>query len=297
MKKITLVLIGVVFLFITSVYEVKCQIEESEKESKLSEVSRAKFDEIKLNIKSELNEYKNHRWAGEYYFGDGLGVNVSISLAPKSGFVFTWVGCLGLYDLNYGKVEEKDGKIIFLPELPNKREGFQGVDTEFYPVLWGERHYLIPMKRMIDFTNDVNSGFISPRSSYKMFSGLFPLRESDREKPASGKPNIPAEFMGYLLDKPIKARISEVLESSLVDDEDYDSKTRTTVVILDVGSKNGVKVGMEFRTFKPSRIFEAAEIIEVGETNSKARIVQTVFKDVESLVPTIDWRFSTRTFK
>jgi hypothetical protein len=59
----------------------------------------------------ELKTLKAHAWAGKYHYGDGLGVNVDLSLAPKSGFVFTWHGCLGLYDLNYGGVEEADGRI------------------------------------------------------------------------------------------------------------------------------------------------------------------------------------------
>jgi hypothetical protein len=40
--------------------------------------------------------------AGQYYYGEG--VNFELSLAPKSGFAFTWNCCLGLYHMNYDDV-------------------------------------------------------------------------------------------------------------------------------------------------------------------------------------------------
>src|SRR4030095_1837931 len=55
-------------------------------------------------IRAELLNLPKHAWAGDYYRGDGLGVNVSLLIAPEAGFVFTWDGCLGRYDWNYGNV-------------------------------------------------------------------------------------------------------------------------------------------------------------------------------------------------
>jgi hypothetical protein len=39
---------------------------------------------------------------GEYYSGDGLGVNWTVSLTEEGRFEFAWHGCLGLYDSNEG---------------------------------------------------------------------------------------------------------------------------------------------------------------------------------------------------
>src|SRR5438477_12939061 len=75
-----------------------------ESDERFSEASVAASDMRTKKIQQELGHLKDHNWAGEYYFGDGLGVNVSLALAPESGFVFSWHGCLGLYDLNYGDV-------------------------------------------------------------------------------------------------------------------------------------------------------------------------------------------------
>src|SRR5687767_13739491 len=55
-------------------------------------------------FRDELTAFQEHPWAGEYYYGDGLGVNVRLLLTPQSGFVFQWRGCLGVYDRNHGAV-------------------------------------------------------------------------------------------------------------------------------------------------------------------------------------------------
>jgi hypothetical protein len=51
---------------------------------------------LRDSIKAEIVALRDHRWAGEYYHGDGLGVNVSFIVASKAGYLFEWHGCLGL---------------------------------------------------------------------------------------------------------------------------------------------------------------------------------------------------------
>lgn len=45
-----------------------------------------------------------HPWAGQYYRGDGLGVNIRLLVAPRGGALVTWRGCTGLYGWNWGPV-------------------------------------------------------------------------------------------------------------------------------------------------------------------------------------------------
>src|SRR5262245_11234809 len=90
-------------------------------------------------IRAEVEKLGAHPWAGEYYAGDGLGVNTVVLLAPKAGYVFEWHGCLGLYDRNYGPVAEKDGKLSLSFTFENSREGFHGIAPELVPVSWGAR--------------------------------------------------------------------------------------------------------------------------------------------------------------
>src|SRR5277367_4622347 len=79
--------------------------------------------------------------AGNYYFGDGLGVNCSLNLSADGKFKFTWRGCLGTYDENDGSAAMKDGVLHLAPTKANVREGFKGTPTEFFPVPWGDRMY------------------------------------------------------------------------------------------------------------------------------------------------------------
>jgi hypothetical protein len=76
---------------------------------KRSERAEKTADALRQQVREEIKSLGHHVWAGEYYFGDGLGVNVSLILAPKFGYVFEWRGCLGLYDRNYGAVTSTKG--------------------------------------------------------------------------------------------------------------------------------------------------------------------------------------------
>jgi hypothetical protein len=50
---------------------------------KLSKSSVAASAAQTKKIRQELRSLSGHDWAGEYYFGDGLGVNVSLTLVSR----------------------------------------------------------------------------------------------------------------------------------------------------------------------------------------------------------------------
>jgi len=233
-------------------------------------------------IEHELGNLGMHAWAGDYYYGDGLGVNVDLALAPDSGFVFTWNGCLGLYDQNYGDVTESGGKIRLLFRLPNEGEGFEGIAPEFLPIIWGERHYLIPADGVVRFANAINAGF-EPRGSN---SGQFLLKRGDASRQVSGYPSLPSEYAEYLLRRPIKAEVSSVKESHAKDSD------RISIVLLNVGASQGVRKGMEFYVYSPSRVFESAAVTFVNSTWSEAKVIQCC--DDKEGPPTVGWKLSTR---
>ena len=251
-------------------------------EGKFSQEAEAAADARKAQIEQEIRALKAHPWAGSYYFGDGLGVNVYLALAPKSGFVFTWYGCLGLYDRNYGDLVEENGHIRLVLTFPNKREGFEGIAPELIPVLWGERHYLIPSDGVVEFANAINAGF-EPRNRG---SSSFLLKDGDEERPVRGQPSIPAQYSAYLLRKPIAAHIVSVKESR------KEGSCRITIVLLDVGADQGVLQDMEFYVRKPSSVFDCFEITSVEASRSEAKIVQ--YLQDKSLPPGIGWKLSTR---
>jgi len=145
--------------------------------------------------------------AGDYFYGDGMGVNCSLTLKSQGTFTFEWHGCLGTYDKNDGKVVIENGLIHLVPRNPNVREGFRGTATEFFPVRWGARIYLIPTNEIVEFCSDVNQG-TEPR---RAIHGEYYIRRNDEKKRASGRPDVPEPWKKYFLAKPVRGRITDVI--------------------------------------------------------------------------------------
>ena len=144
---------------------------------------------------------------GDYYFGDGLGVNCSLSVTAKGQFTFQWDGCLGTYDKNEGIASVKEGILQITPQKPNLRDGFRGTPTKFYPVRWDGRMYLIPTNDIVEFCSDFSQG-IEPRRG---IHGSYYLRRGDADKPILGKPAVPEQWTKFLLDKPVRGMITELI--------------------------------------------------------------------------------------
>ena len=145
--------------------------------------------------------------AGVYYFGDGLGVNCRLKVTAGGRFEFKWTGCLGTYDQNGGGALLKDGILHLKPQKPNVQEGFQGTPTEFFPVRWGARLYLVPTNDIVGFCSEVNQGS-EPR---KVMHGEYYLREKDADKPVAGRPAVPEPWKRFLLAKPVRGKITELV--------------------------------------------------------------------------------------
>ncbi|MGH7139355.1 MAG: hypothetical protein ACREHD_26720 [Pirellulales bacterium] len=228
-------------------------------------------------IRSEINSLASHEWAGEYYYGDGLGVNISLVLAPRSGYSFEWRGCGGLYDRNYGPLDQKKGRLRLSFTLPHNPNGLAGITEEIIPVAWGTREYLIPPGEMVRFCNDVNRG-AEPRTGPH---GFHLLRRGDEKKPVSGLPSLPDEFKRYLLTTPIEAEIVQVGGPA----------SSGTAIVLNRGTKHGFFPGMELHVIEPSDHLSSVKITAVEEDRSKA-VVERIFDDEPE--PGLGWKLSTR---
>jgi len=168
-----------------------------------------KVNVIHDQVVEEAQQLGKNHWAGLYYQGDGLGVNIQLDIAPKAGFAFEWQGCLGLYDRNYGTVKEDNGRLKLSFGLSNVREGFHGLAEEFMVVPWGQRMYLIEVDHIYDFCDWVNIG-MEPRDE---IHGLVFLREGDEKVAVTGRPSLPNEYQPYLSDTPILAEIMKVIST------------------------------------------------------------------------------------
>jgi hypothetical protein len=251
----------------------------------LSEKAQRSADAQRKVILAEIATLKDHQWAGDYYKGDGLGVNVSFAIAPRSGYVFEWHGCLGLYGLNYGSMVCTNGRITLSFTYRNA-DGFAGISPELIPVSWESRHYLVPANDVVGFCNAVNHG-LEPRA---VAYGSYLLRRGDEKNEATGVPNVPEQYRAYLLARPIEAVITAVghytTRPSITT-----SKFKHTPVTLNAGSKSGLLVGMELVVTKPETIVESVLLTIVSTDQAEGIMVQAGEREPG---PKVGWRLSTR---
>lgn len=229
-------------------------------------------------INAEAAKLKDHPWAGHYFMGDGLGLNIDLTLAPDSGFVYEWRGCLGLYDRNWGKVTRTDKGLELAFELPNAKSGIR-LPSTLVPVRWGKRVYLVSADDIVDFCNEVNAGD-EPRAEPH---GSVLLRVEKELPPAEGRPEVPAEFRPWLLDRPIRAALAAPQEWK---DE---GKGRWGLrVTLGAGTADGVRKGMAFHWS-----YHVARVTTVAEKSCEAEL-STYSESERPQAPAAGTEFSTR---
>jgi hypothetical protein len=212
-------------------------------------------------------------------------VNISLIIAPKSGYLFEWHGCLGLYDRNFGAVTNMNGRLRLSFSFENHRKGFQGIAEEFIPVKWGKRSYLIPSDDIIGFCNAVNSGY-EPRETQL---GMYLLRQGDEKLKCVGKPAVPAEYRTYLLKSPVKAEIVKVGQYTTRPSV-CDWRFKDTPVTLNVGKNSGLLPGMKLNVIYPVSVVESVQIKNVRDSESEGIMTQI---GEESAGPKIGWKLST----
>jgi hypothetical protein len=237
-------------------------------------------------VAAEVKQLGNHPWAGEYYYGDGLGVNISVSIAPQAGYVYEWHGCLGLYDRNYGAVKLANDRIELTFTFDNKNGGSKRISEAYVPVQWGDRHYLIGDDEMIEFCHAVNSG----RESRGDRHGYFLLRRGDEEKKVDGFPAVPREFKKHLLEKPVETKVIAVGKPTVSGPKD--TQMAAYPVTFDAGSNHGLQVGMELFAVPPQDVpYFSCKITKVEPDRCEG--VYNYFTS-EKLAPQAGWQFSTR---
>jgi hypothetical protein len=239
-------------------------------------IVKAKFDKIQ----AEISTLEDHPWAGLYYQGDGLGTNLTLAVAPKAGFAYTWRGCMGLYGQNYGEIIEEDGQLTFSFALENEEDVTGGIPEKFLPVSWGERLYLIPPNEMIEFCNEMNSR----REPRDEAFGFYFLRDKDWEKEVQGQPKIPEQFKPYLLKKPVTAVLTSIIKTETDLKKYYDKRV---TVKINKGKKDGLLTGMKLHVI-PKTLLEGSyneiTLTKVDETQSEGIYEYNSKEDRKSVV-------------
>lgn len=176
-------------------------------------------------------------WAGDYYFGDGLGQNVHLSVSPRSGIAATWRGCLGTYAANKGKVvPQADGSLLLKYEQPNDPKGI-GFADHVIPVPWGDRMYMISEGELPAFASAVNLGD-EPREGQ---SGSFFLRQGDESRKVHGPPVLPPRQQSLIREVPLEVGVVSANRLPKTNADTFECRFRLK---LDRGANDGLASGM-----------------------------------------------------
>jgi hypothetical protein len=203
-----------------------------------------------------------HGPAVTYILSDGFDLRASVKLSADGRFEFSWVGCLGSIATASGQYVAEDNSVTFMPA----NQAFERDPRTFADVMrrvrWGEREYLVPEDNMLAFVNAINSGE-EPRSTS---IGLFYLRQGDEHKPASARPDIGLEWSAFLLDEPLFGNVIKV--------EQRETSTQRPLVIVDAGTRSGLRKGMQLHASNPRRPHLQAwlEITELGDDWARALV-------------------------
>jgi hypothetical protein len=206
-------------------------------------------------------------WAGQYYCGDGTGMNVRIAIAPRGGMTYAWTGCLGLYEFNYGQiVEATRDSILVRFECPISPDGFDFISERLYFVRWGEHRFLVPRKSMFGLIDWLNAGEKYPVRLYLPYSGE---PHSLRSAPP-GLPEIPDELRPFVFTAPLELTLTQVRQTDL---QTIGAKTRCWKfdVTIDKGRLDGIHE--DIRLDKPWGLPGSLVFTKLDDRASEARLI------------------------
>lgn len=194
---------------------------------------------------------------GDYYFGDGRGVNCSLSIQEDYRFTFQWTGCRGENDKNEGTWKLVGDTVVVSPKAPNRHEGFKGMDTRFVPVVWKSRLYLVDefqapcfVARLEERSNEV----YWKNNIHGLWYVL--LEEGKPVMKAVDLPDyIPARFKEFMGLPPVKATVVTMASDS--------------TVTIDKGSRSGLRTGLHLVGTSPA---QDIELISVMPESATARV-------------------------
>jgi hypothetical protein len=237
-------------------------------------------------VQAEASQLPDHAWAGEYYAGDGLGMNVRLLVSPAAGVSATWHGCLGLYGSNEGLIQpQPDGTLKFAYAKPNEHR-FGGFPNAVQPVRWGERRYLIASDELDEFVSAINLGR-EPRQGMR---GMFLLADGDADKAVHGLPDLPEPYRSRIRSEALIVGVSGI---ALLDTTQHDGWCDVTYrVSLPRGSDDGLgpRAILHVRspdTYESLRIVSATSHTAHGEMRLSASYCD------EIRVPDASWTFTT----
>lgn len=175
-----------------------------------------------------------------------------------------------MYAANEGEVDASNpGQFAFHFRHPNRepdRPAFGTFPERVHTVRWGERRYLIPEDRGIEFVNAIHHG-MEPRSEVH---GLFLLASGDESKPATGLPGLPPAWLALMRAEPLMLRVRSV-ETPVSKGQEF--PTCRYRIHLDLPPGETLSPGMELHTL-PGSEFASAYVAQVQADAVVAEIEQ-----------------------
>jgi hypothetical protein len=245
------------------------------------------------DVKEELAALKlPHAWAGVYH-GPGAMSPTSLYLAPSGRYCVVTFWDAGGSETGYcGRLSLRGG--VFRENLWSRmRNGDRYDGPPYIRISWGERRYLIPEKRILEFINHVNGtseprhggGFLTGGAGFLLSGGLDIL--------VTGAPEVPSQYRPFLLMKPlmtaaveISSRTNIITRYDRFEDEDCGAEAR-----FGAGASSGIFIGMALHA-QTSDVQAEALVKEVWISSSAGRIKQDDCDKTDPLPP--GTRFASR---
>jgi len=209
-----------------------------------------------------LSASKNE-WEGTYYSNTEIGDSKLIWNSEGGFFDFYFYHYLKRF--NYGTVNNSLSVVELVSEKPliTASRKNQLTRTRLIKVKVGEKHFLIPENRLLDFCERVvgRSTDLQDFSYYKM-------KQEDMEKKVFGLPRLPSEYKHFLR-YPIEAKINNVGKKKIIPNEqstaEFNFNNIHYPVTLNAGKNKKIKIKMNFFV---EELGEWIEITKILQTKS-----------------------------
>jgi hypothetical protein len=239
-----------------------------------------RWDEIGEDLKTEKNSY-----AGTF-IESGYEGGYLLRWSTAKGFVLIpYFDQSMIADFSYGKVEiTKDSEIILIPEQEMSGSGRRLIKT---PRVWipvKNAEFLVYKQQIADF-GDYYGGFGQfngfPRKVLCEGCGHFARRFSDIESKPIVSFLAPPKYLKYIKN-PIKAKIMfvgkrRVIKSMIASCCSFEAKASATNVLINAGSKQGVKKNLLFLLIDAGSNFDqVVKITRINKNFSHAVVLRVL---------------------
>jgi len=217
----------------------------------------------KQRLKTVRQFASKNEWEGTYYSNTEIGDSKFIWNSEGGFFDFHFYHYLKRF--NYGTVNDSLSFVELISEKPliSASRKNQPTRTRLVKVKVGEKHFLVPENRLLDFCERL----VGQSTSLQDFS-YYETKQEDMGKEVFGLPRLPSEYKHFLR-YPIEAKIINVGKKKIIPNEqsttEFNFDDIHYSVTLNAGKNRKIKIKMNFFV---EELGEWIEITKVLQTKS-----------------------------